>query len=108
MQTAPVHADRRERRAEWLLALLSAVAVAIGVAPEVLLDAPDLNDSAYHVALALRADEAWQRGQLPIDFWYPDVALGFPLLRHYQHLPHIALAAAHRLKIGRASCRERV
>lgn len=103
MQTAPVHADRRERRAGWLLALLSAIAVAIGVAPEVLLDAPDLNDSAYHVALALRADEAWQRGQSPIDFWYPDVALGFPLLRHYQHLPHIALAAAHRLTGGTVS-----
>ncbi len=103
VEPASTTAERRERRAGWCLVLLAAVAVAVGVAPEVLLDAPDLNDSAYHVALASRADEAWQRGDSPIDFWYPDVALGFPLLRHYQHLPHVALATAHHLTGGTVS-----
>lgn len=93
----------RERRLGLALALLSAAAVAVGVAAELCLDCPDLNDSAYHLALALRADEAAQRGDAPIDFWYPDVALGFPLFRHYQHLPHLFLVAVHRLTGGYVS-----
>ena len=84
-----------ERRLGWALALLAAAAVAAGVAPELAIDCPDLNDSAYHVTLALRADEALQRGQSPVDFWEPDIALGFPLLRHYQHLPHLFLVALY-------------
>ncbi len=86
-----------------MLALLSSIAVATAIIPELLIDCPDLNDSAYHVALALRADEALQRGESPIDFWYPDVGMGFPLFRHYQHLPHLFLVALHRLTGGLVS-----
>jgi len=82
------------------LAVLAALGVAIGVTPELSLDCPDLNDSAYHLAIALRAREALARGDSPIDFWYPDVALGFPLLRHYQHLPHLFLVGVDQV-VGR-------
>jgi hypothetical protein len=93
----------RESRLGLALAVLSAVAVAVGVVPELLIDCPDLNDSAYHIALALRADEALQRGDSPIDFWYPDVGMGFPLFRHYQHLPHLFLVVLHRATGGLVS-----
>ena len=80
----------------WLglgVALLVALTVAAGAVPELVINCPDLNDSAYHVAIAQRMKEALARGESPIDFWYPDVALGFPLLRHYQFLPHLSLVA---------------
>jgi hypothetical protein len=94
-------AQRSPRRhLGWGLAVLAALGVAIGVTPELSLDCPDLNDSAYHLAIALRAREALARGDSPIDFWYPDVALGFPLLRHYQHLPHLFLVGVDRV-VGR-------
>ncbi|MCZ6816810.1 MAG: hypothetical protein O7F76_08995, partial [Planctomycetota bacterium] len=64
--------------------------MAAAVAPELLLDCPDQNDSAFHIALASRAEEALLQGESPADFWLPDVGLGFPLFRHYQHLPHLA------------------
>jgi hypothetical protein len=99
----PLAPALRERRLGLALAVLSAAAVAVGVTPELLIDCPDLNDSAYHLALALRADEALQRGQSPVDFWYPDVGMGFPLFRHYQHLPHLFLVAIHRLTGGLVS-----
>ncbi len=90
----------RERRLGCGLALLAAVAMAAAVTPELAVDCPDLNDSAYHIALAQRADEALGRGESPVDFWYPDVGLGFPLFHHYQHLPHLFLASLHRLLGG--------
>lgn len=82
------------RGERWLglgLALLMAIAVAVGVTLELRLSCTDLNDSTYHLAIAQRMKEALARGESPIDFWYPDIALGFPLLRHYQHLPHLFL-----------------
>jgi hypothetical protein len=64
-----------------------AILVFIAVVPELRIGAPDLNDSALHLTLAMRADEAITRGESPIDFWHPDVGLGYPIFRHYQHLP---------------------
>ena len=82
------------RGERWLglgVAVLVALAVAAGVTPELTINCPDLNDSAYHLSIAQRMKEALARGESPIDFWYPDIALGFPLLRHYQFLPHLLL-----------------
>ncbi|MCZ6682039.1 MAG: 6-pyruvoyl-tetrahydropterin synthase-related protein [Planctomycetota bacterium] len=77
--------------------------MAAAVAPELLLDCPDQNDSAFHIALASRAKEALLQGESPADFWLPDVGLGFPLFRHYQHLPHLALAVPASLFGGHLS-----
>lgn len=87
----------RERQLGFAFALVAAFAVALGVTPELRIDCPDLNDSAYHVAIAIRMHEALDRGESPIDFWYSDIGMGFPLLRHYQHLPHLCVVLLHRL-----------
>ncbi len=89
-----------ERRLGLAVALLVAITVAIGVTPELAINCTDLNDSTYHLAIAQRMKEALARGESAIDFWYPDVGLGFPLLRHYQHLPHLFLVAVD-MVVGR-------
>jgi hypothetical protein len=92
--------DEGTRGEAWLCRLLVVVAVAgvaAGVLRETAIDCPDLNDSALHLSLTLRASEALAQGANPLDFWYPDVALGFPVFRHYQHLPHLVLVAVHRV-----------
>src|SRR5712691_7614328 len=90
-------------RLAWAVALLVAAIVFASVAPELAVDGPDLNDSALHLGLAKRASEALARGESPIDFWHPDVGLGFPVFHHYQHLPHLTLVAVHRLLLGAVS-----
>jgi len=90
-------------RLAWAVALLVAAVVFASVAPELAIDGPDLNDSALHLSLAKRASEALASGESPIDFWYPDVGLGFPVFHHYQHLPHLTLVAVHRLLWGAVS-----
>ena len=90
-------------RLAWAVALLVAALVVAAVAPELAIDGPDLNDSALHLGLAKRASEALARGESPIDFWHPDVGLGYPVFHHYQHLPHLTLVAAHRLLLGAVS-----
>ena len=90
-------------RLAWTVALLVAAIVFASVAPELAIDSPDLNDSALHLSLAKRASEALARGESPIDFWHPDVGLGYPVFHHYQHLPHLTLVAVHRLLLGAVS-----
>jgi len=82
-----------ERRAGWALAGLAAAFTAAAIARELFLDVPDLNDSAFHLALALRAREASN----PADFWLREVGLGFPVFHGYQHLPHLVLVALQKL-----------
>jgi hypothetical protein len=90
-------------RLAWAVALLVATIVFASIVPELAVDGPDLNDSALHLGLAKRASEALARGESPIDFWHPDVGLGYPVFHHYQHLPHLALVAVHRLLLGAVS-----
>src|SRR6266852_3367635 len=90
-------------RLAWAIALLVAAIVFASVAPELAVDGPDVNDSALHLGLAKRASEALARGASPIDFWHPDVGLGYPVFHHYQHLPHLTLVAVHRLLLGTIS-----
>ena len=90
-------------RLAWVVALLVAAIVFASVAPELVIDGPDVNDSALHLGLAKRASEALARGESPLDFWHPDVGLGYPVFHHYQHLPHLTLVAVHRLLLGAVS-----
>lgn len=77
------------------MAAFAAVLVALvmrGITGEVLDPPPPLNDTVLHQSLAHGASLALERGADPTDFWFPEVALGFPAFHHYQHLPHVAIA----------------
>ena len=72
---------------------------AIALLPE-LTPIPNVNDDAAHLLFARRADQAIATGQDPIDFWVPDLELGFPEFVYYQHLPHLTVVAADRALFG--------
>jgi len=73
---------------------------AISLLPE-LTSIPNVNDDAAHELLVLRANEAIDRGEDPVDFWAPDLELGFPQFVYYQHLPHLAVVAIDRILLER-------
>jgi hypothetical protein len=72
---------------------------AIKLLPE-LAPIPNVNDDAAHLLFVRRADQAISLGQDPVDFWVPDLELGFPEFIYYQHLPHLAVVAAYRALFG--------
>lgn len=73
---------------------------AIELLPE-LTPMPNVNDDAAHLLFVRRADDAIANGEDPVDFWVPDLELGFPQFAYYQHLPHLTVVAAYRLLFGR-------
>ncbi len=82
------------RAALWPGLLLAAAILfnLIVLFPEVGLDTPHLNDAVLHAALVERAADALSRGEDPTDPWIPYFSEGYPLLHHYQHLPHVVSA----------------
>ena len=68
--------------------------------PELLTGAPTKNDSAFHLLMVNGASEALARGQNPLDFWIPQLELGFPQFLYYQHFPHLVVVGIHRLLFG--------
>ncbi len=64
------------------------------------LPVPSNNDDAFHWLFVQRASEALANGENPLDFWTPQLELGFPAFVHYQHLPHIAVVVLHRAMFG--------
>jgi hypothetical protein len=48
-----------------------------------------LNDGAVHRSMIGWAAERWTSGHLPLDGWYPELALGSSRFHHYQSLPHV-------------------
>jgi len=85
-----------------VLALLVAAPMlfnAVALLPE-LTSIPNVNDDAAHLLFVRRADQAISLGQNPVDFWVPDVDLGFPEFIYYQHLPHLAVVAVSRALLG--------
>jgi hypothetical protein len=72
---------------------------AVALLPE-LTSIPNVNDDAAHLLFVERADQAITNGEDPIDFWVPDLELGFPQFVYYQHLPHLTVVAAYRLLLG--------
>ena len=82
-----------------LLAALVAVPIlfnAVTLWPE-LTPVASTNDDVAHLLFAERASEAIDRGADPVDFWVPDLELGFPQFAYYQHLPHLAVVALDRI-----------
>ena len=58
------------------------------------------NDSVFHLLMVKEASAAMLRGDNPLDFWIPQLELGFPQFLYYQHLPHLLLAGLHRVMGG--------
>ncbi len=90
----------------WGVFLILACAVLfslIQLYPEVGRDVPPLNDSVLHLINVRRAAEAMAQGQDPTDPWLPQVVLGYPLFRYYQHLGHQIPALAVALSGGALS-----
>src|SRR2546430_3217707 len=73
---------------------------AFALLPEVTLAVPNVNDDAEHVLFVQQADAAWSSGQDLLDFWVPQLELGFPQFLYYQNLPHLAVVALGRLTFG--------
>ena len=49
----------------------------------------NLNDASVHRSMIAWASERVEDGHLPLDGWYPDLALGSSRFHHYQSLPHV-------------------
>jgi hypothetical protein len=73
---------------------------AIALLPEVAYGPPNVNDDAEHVLFVQQASDAWASGQDPLDFWVPQVELGFPQFLYYQNLPHLVVVVLGRLTFG--------
>lgn len=67
---------------------------------ELVLQTPPLNDDVLHLLTTEQLAEAVGSGQSPIDFWLAPVSMGYPLVRHYQHLPYLIPVALYRLFQG--------
>jgi Family of unknown function (DUF6541) len=59
----------------------------------------NLNDSSVHRSMIAWAEDRIEEGHLPLDGWYPDLALGSSRFHHYQSLPHV-LGGVIALAIG--------
>ena len=78
---------------------------AVALLPEIGIEVPNVNDDAEHVLFIQQADDALDGGQDPLDFWVPQLELGFPQFLYYQNLPHILVVALGRLTFGLVSLR---
>ncbi len=73
---------------------------AITLSPEVIVPVPSNNDDAFHFLFVQRASDALARGANPLDFWTPQLELGFASFVHYQNLAHLAVVVLHRALFG--------
>jgi hypothetical protein len=81
------------------LALLACALVfgAIALRAEPRIGRVPLNDAVFHLAAAERLGESVCRGEPFLDPWVSEWALGYPVWRSYQPLPHLLAAACLRL-----------
>ena len=76
------------------------VVTAIWLLPEVTIPIPNLNDDAFQFLFIQRMDETLRSGGNPLDFWMPQLELGFPQALYYQSFPHLAVVLLDRLSLG--------
>ena len=98
---------RPRREPSGLARLLPLVLVAaaclfnlVAYQAELTVTAPRVNDDVLHLGLIERMDQAWDEGGNPLDTWVGYWGQGFPVLRYYQHLPHLAVVVVHRVLGG--------
>jgi uncharacterized membrane protein len=94
-------AERWSQVVPWILILVVVIFNAVELFPEVSIPVPSLNDDAMHYLFVNRASAAVAEGQNPIDFWFPQIELGFPQFLYYQHLPALTVVALHRALLKR-------
>jgi len=77
--------------------LLAVVIVvnAAGLWPELPISRVDLNDNVLHFTLIQRIVQTLERGENPMDTWSPEWSFGYPVLRTYQPLAHLLVAAVY-------------
>lgn len=93
--------SRRSRLSITSLALIVALTLpVVGLVPEFVHLAPDLNDGAFHLGAIRETIAALQAGDNPLDFWMPTWLSGFPLFHYYHFGPHFALALIDRVLGG--------
>ncbi len=100
MSRHPEPIDAPGRRLELALLGTWTLLQAFWLLPMVFVGGPELNDHVLHAALAQEAADRIAAGRDPLDFWFSQVGLGFPVSHHYQHLPHLLIALLH-LATGR-------
>jgi uncharacterized membrane protein len=84
----------RDRVLSTCLLLLVLLANTAALWPELAIGRVNLNDNVLHYALVERIVQAVQHGENPLDCWSAEFALGFPVLRVYQPLAHLLVAAS--------------
>jgi len=88
---------RAQRLALMALVAIPMVFNAIALWPEVSVDAPNVNDDAFHYLMVRRANDALSNGENVLDHWGPEMDLGVPRFLYYQNLPALAVVGLHRL-----------
>jgi len=58
-------------------------------APELRINRVPLNDLVYHITASERMATSFERGEPFLDAWVSEWALGYPVWRSYQPLPHV-------------------
>jgi hypothetical protein len=92
-----------EVRSRLLIVALVGIPIlidAIWLLPELTSGALNLNDDAFHYLMAQRAADAIGNGLNPLDFWMPQLELGFPQFLYYQNLPHLAVVGLQAILSG--------
>jgi hypothetical protein len=87
--------SRSEKPLVVLLLSFVIVIQAAGLLPELSISTHDLNDNVFHFALIDRVVKTVESGGNPLDCWSPEWGFGFPVLRVYQPLAHLLVAAAY-------------
>ena len=94
--------DRATKIVLLFLVLVPILFNAFMLTPE-LRSVPSRNDDRWHYMFVQRASAALTAGDNPLDFWVPDVGLGFPQFFYYHHAPHLAVVALHRMLFRQVS-----
>jgi len=99
---APLRADETDPPQRWLRLLPLGLVIASCVFSLVVLrsettPANNLNDSAFHLEMVRWADHQISEGKIPLDGWFPNLALGSSFFHHYQSLPYTLTAYAARV-----------
>jgi uncharacterized membrane protein len=76
-----------------LLVATALVGVAALLAPESRIGSLPLNDGVFHLAASERLAESVAHGEPFLDPWVSEWALGYPVWRSYQPLPHLVAGA---------------
>src|SRR3954464_2479641 len=83
-----------EWRARIVLVAVLIVSAA-GLRPDLAASRVDLNDNVSHFALIARIVQTVEHGGNPLDTWSAEWTFGFPMLRVYQPLAHLLVAAVY-------------